>query len=67
MEKKLSDLTVVELKSLAYDQLAIIENTQANLRALNQEIANRAQAEQQNVTQGSFSAPPTSDPEQVNI
>jgi len=54
MEKKLSDLTVVELKSLAYDELARLEAAQANLRVLNQEIANRVQQAQQ----GSLTAPP---------
>ncbi len=47
MEKKLSDLTVVELKSLAYDELARLEAAQSNLRILNQEIGNRAQQAQQ--------------------
>ena len=54
MEKKLSDLTVIELKSLAYDELARLEAAQSNLRILNQEIANRAQQAQQ----GSLTAPP---------
>lgn len=56
MEKKLSDLTVVELKSLAYDELAKLENAQQNLRVLNQEIAKRVQ-EQQQVQQGTFNSP----------
>jgi len=47
MEKKLSDLTIVELKSLAYDELARLESAQSNLRILNQEIANRVQQIQQ--------------------
>ena len=47
MEKKLSDLTVVELKSLAYDELARLEAAQSNLRVLNQEIGNRVQQAQQ--------------------
>lgn len=54
MEKKLSDLTVIELKSLAYDELARLEAAQSNLRILNQEIANRAQQTQQ----GSLTSPP---------
>lgn len=57
MEKKLSDLTVVELKSLAYDELAKLETAQQNLRILNQEIAKRAQEQQQQVEQGSFTSP----------
>ena len=56
MEKKLSDLTVVELKSLAYDELAKLETAQQNLRVLNQEIAKRVQ-EQQQVQQGTFNSP----------
>lgn len=47
MEKKLSELTIVELKSLAYDELARLESAQSNLRILNQEIANRVQQFQQ--------------------
>jgi len=47
MERKLSDLTIVELKSLAYDELARLETAQSNLRILNQEIANRVQQIQQ--------------------
>jgi hypothetical protein len=47
MEKKLSDLTIIELKSLAYDELARLESAQSNLRFLNQEITNRIQQSQQ--------------------
>lgn len=60
MEKKLSDLTVVELKSLAYDELARIEQSQSNLRILNQEIGNRVQQAQQ-TQQGSFTTPVSTD------
>ena len=56
MEKKLSDLTVVELKSLAYDELAKLETSQQNLRILNQEINKRFQ-EQQQTQQGTFTSP----------
>jgi hypothetical protein len=56
MEKKLSDLTVVELKSLAYDEVAKLENAQQNLRILNQEINKRFQ-EQQQTQQGTFTSP----------
>ncbi len=56
MEKKLSDLTVVELKSLAYDELAKLENAQQNLKILNQEINKRFQ-EQQQTQQGTFTSP----------
>lgn len=61
MEKKLSDFTVTELKSIAYDQLSIIDNAQANLRILNQEITNRIQQSQQ-----SQSAADTTPVDQVN-
>ena len=56
MEKKLSDLTVVELKSLAYDELAKLENAQQNLKILNQEI-NKSFQEQQQTQQGTFTSP----------
>ena len=55
MEKKLSDLTVVELKSLAYDELAKLESAQQNLRVLNQEIAKRVQEQQSQ--QATFASP----------
>ncbi len=64
MEKKISDLTVVELKSLAYDELAKIELCQNNLRALNQEITNRLQP-QSNQLSGNFDSPPTTNTETV--
>ena len=51
----LADLNIVELQSLAYDELARIDQSQSNLRVLNQEINNRAQQSQQN-QQGSFTA-----------
>lgn len=41
MERQLSDLTVVELKALAYDQMAQLEMAQNNLRVLNQELSRR--------------------------
>ena len=56
----LADLNIVELKSLAYDELARIDQSQSNLRVLNQEINNRAQQSQQN-QQGSFTAPVSTD------
>lgn len=56
MERKISDLTIVELKSLAYDELARLEAAQANLRILNQEIANR----QQQFQQGNLTPPDAS-------
>lgn len=41
MEKKITDFSVVELKSLAYDELTKIELCQNNLRLLNTEISKR--------------------------
>jgi hypothetical protein len=41
MEKKITDFSVVELKSLAYDELTKIELCQNNLRLLNGEISKR--------------------------
>jgi hypothetical protein len=64
MEKKISDLTVVELKSFAYDELTKIEFCQNNLRALNQEITNRLQP-QSNQVSGNFDIPPTATTETV--
>ena len=64
MEKKISDLTVVELKSFAYDELTKIEFCQNNLRALNQEITNRLQP-QSNQVSGNFDTPPTATTETV--
>lgn len=61
MERKITDLTVVELKSLAYDELSKIELFQNNLRLLNQEISNRIQAQQQQQqVPANFIAPPAS-------
>lgn len=37
----LTKMSVTELKSLAYDQLVMIENIQKNLVAINQEISKR--------------------------
>lgn len=41
MDKQLSDFTVVELKALAYDQMAQLELCQNNLRVINQELSRR--------------------------
>lgn len=37
-QKTLKDFTIDELKSLAYDQLVLLERCQVNLRAINEEI-----------------------------
>jgi len=41
MQKELKDFTTEELKALCYDNLVQIEMSQANLKALNQEIKTR--------------------------
>jgi hypothetical protein len=64
MQKQISDFTVVELKSLAYDELAKIELAQNNIRILNQEITNRIQSQSQQTT-GDFTSPPTATTETV--
>lgn len=40
--KQLKDFSEVELKSFAYDHLANIENSQNAIKAINQELARRA-------------------------
>jgi len=40
----LSQVTDVQLKAFAYDELGKIEMAQANLRLINQELSNRAKA-----------------------
>jgi hypothetical protein len=40
----LSQVSDVQLKAFAYDELGKIEVAQANLRMINQELANRAKA-----------------------
>lgn len=41
----LTKMSVQELKALAYDQLAAMENIQKNLGAINQEIVKKISAE----------------------
>ncbi len=43
MEKQLSDFSITELKAIAYDQMALIEQCQTNLRSINQELGKRLQ------------------------
>lgn len=40
----LSQVSEIQLKAFAYDELGKIEVAQANLRVINQELANRAKA-----------------------
>lgn len=42
--KTIKDFTDIELKSFAYDALATIEKLQNDLKAINQELAERANA-----------------------
>lgn len=46
-QNPLANLSVTELKSLAYDNLTRIQDAQSNLQILNQEINNRIQSFQQ--------------------
>ena len=46
-QNPLANLSVIELKSLAYDNLTQVQTTQANLQILTQEINNRIQQQQQ--------------------
>jgi len=41
MEKQISEYTVIELKSLVYDELSKIEVCQSNIRVINQELQKR--------------------------
>lgn len=41
--EQLKALDVKELKAMAYDQLALVEQTQQNLRIINQVIAEKSQ------------------------
>ena len=46
-QNPLANLSVVELKSLAYDNLTRIQQSQSNLQILNQEIDSRIKSFQQ--------------------
>lgn len=45
--RQLSELTLIELKALAYDQIQNIEIAQNNLRFINQEIEKRNQPQEE--------------------
>lgn len=60
-QNPLANLSVTELKSLAYDNLTRIQQAQSNLQILNQEIDARIQAFQQTQTQQSQSVSPTTE------
>jgi len=51
MENTLSKLSITELKAAVYDELAKVEQSQTNIRILNQELRNRLQPQQQEVPQ----------------
>lgn len=40
-QKKIEDYSTTELKALVYDSLAIIEQNQANIKFINEELKNR--------------------------
>ena len=42
MEKKIEELTEVEIKSLLYDQIIAIERTKNNINILQNELSGRA-------------------------
>ena len=60
-QNPLANLSVTELKSLAYDNLTRIQQAQSNLQILNQEIDARIQAFQQTQTQQSQSVSSTTE------
>lgn len=47
MERKIEELSDIELKALAYDTLAQLQLFQQNLNVINGELAKRAQAARQ--------------------
>lgn len=47
----LSQLTEIELKAFAYDELNKLESVKNNLRIINQELANRQAAANLNISQ----------------
>ena len=60
-QNPLTNLSVIELKSLAYDNLTRIQQAQSNLQILNQEIDARIRSFQQTQTQQSQSVSPTTE------
>ena len=60
-QNPLINLSVIELKSLAYDNLTRIQQAQSNLQILNQEIDARIRSFQQTQTQQSQSVSPTTE------
>ena len=60
-QNPLINLSVIELKSLAYDNLTRIQQAQSNLQILNQEIDARVRSFQQAQTQQSQSVSPSTE------
>lgn len=58
MQKQLKDFTDVELKSIAYDNLAQTEQCQLNIKAINQELASRSQTKQEPIIPESVDGTP---------
>jgi hypothetical protein len=56
MDKQLSEMSVIELKAVAYDLIANLEMIRNNLNAINQELFKRQQQEAQPIP------PPTTIP-----
>lgn len=50
MNKNINELNETELKAVAYDQLALIEQSQNNLRTINQRLAVLAQEKEQSAS-----------------
>lgn len=42
--KKLEEMTAIEIKALVYDQMAAIEQSQTNVKLLNEELRRRPAA-----------------------
>jgi len=42
-QKNITEYSIIELKSIAYDQIVLIEQSQTNLKTINQELQRRNQ------------------------
>lgn len=65
MEKKLTDFSDVELKAIAYDCLATIQNNQNTLNAINEELARRVRAAQSGAGAAVIPQPDDSGPQTI--
>ena len=65
MERKLEDLTIVEIKSIAYDTIIQLQMTQQNLQIINEELARRNTANQQSTPVQTFNPPNVVVPDSV--